>query len=61
MPTHLLTRDVFIVLAIKLTVVMAAAIVVFATGQRLKIDSGNVETRLMAGADIPRQPGILPP
>ena len=61
MPTHLLTRDVFIVLAIKLTVVVVAAIVVFATGQRLKIDGGNVETRLMAGSDIPRQPGILPP
>ena len=61
MPTHLLTRDVFIVLAIKLTVVVVAAIVVFATGQRLKIDGGNVEMRLMAGSDIPRQPGILPP
>ena len=61
MPTHPLTRDVLIVLAIKLIVVMAAAIVVFATGQRLKIDGGNVEMRLMTGADIPRQPGIEPP
>lgn len=57
MPTHPLTRDVFIVLAIKLTVVMAAAIVVFATGQRLKIDGGNVETRLLSGAGASRQLG----
>jgi hypothetical protein len=49
------------VLAIKLIVVLAATMVVFATGQRLKIDGGNVEMRLMAGADIPRQPGIKPP
>ena len=61
MPTHPLTRDVLVVLAIKLIVVMAATMVVFATGQRLKIDGGNVEMRLMAGSDIPRQPGIKPP
>ena len=60
MPTHPLTRDVLIVVAIKLIVVMAAAIVVFTTSQRLKIDGENVEMRLMAGADIPRQPGIKP-
>ena len=47
MPRHRLTRDVMIVIAVKLIIVVAAALFVFGPGQRPKIDAGSIETRLV--------------
>lgn len=47
MPKHSLTRDVTIVIAVKLAVVIAAALFVFGPSQRPKLDAGAVATRLI--------------
>ncbi|MDQ0393309.1 hypothetical protein [Labrys monachus] len=51
MPKHSLTRDVFIVITIKLMVVIGAAIFIFGPGQRPKLDAGSIETRLIGTPD----------
>lgn len=52
MPKHPLARDVLVVIAIKLVVVIAAALFVFGPGQRPKLDAGSVETRLIDSPQI---------
>ena len=50
-----LTRDVIVVVAIKLLVVITAALFVFGPGQRPKLDAGTVETRLIGAEAISAQ------
>jgi hypothetical protein len=52
MPKHPLTRDVMIVIAIKLMVVAAAALFVFGPGQRPRIDAGSIEMRLIGSPAV---------
>jgi hypothetical protein len=59
MPTRLLARDVLIATAVKLTVVIAAALFVFGPGQRPKIDAGGVAARLI-GAPDPQSKDVSP-
>jgi hypothetical protein len=51
MPKHSLARDVMVVIAVKLMVVVAAALFVFSPGQRPRLDAGSIETRLIGSAD----------
>ena len=60
MPTHPLTRDILIVLAIKLTVVIAAAMFVFSPAQRPKIGADSVATRLIDATDASFERRIEP-
>ena len=61
MPKHSLTRDVVIVITIKLMVVIAAALFVFSPGQRPKLDAGTIATRLIGtDAGSPQQRNLEP-
>ena len=46
MPNNTLPRDVAIAFALKLLVVIAAAVFIFGPGQRPHIDAGGVAARL---------------
>src|SRR5271170_2570102 len=52
MPRHPLARDVVVVVAIKLVLVIAAATFLFGPGQRPRIDAGAIATRLIDSKDI---------
>jgi hypothetical protein len=52
---HHLSRDVLVAVAIKMTVVIAAAIFLFGPGQRPKIDVDSVATRLIGAPDVSPQ------
>jgi hypothetical protein len=52
MPKHPLTRDVMVVIIIKLMVVVVAALFVFGPGQRPKIDAVSIETRLIGSPAV---------
>jgi hypothetical protein len=56
MPKHSLTRDVAIVVAIKLIVVIGAALFVFGPTQRPKLDAGTIATRLIGTDAVGPQP-----
>jgi hypothetical protein len=56
MPRHPLARDVVVVVAIKLALLIAAATFLFGPGQRPRIDAGSIATRLIDSKDISRQP-----
>ncbi|HLW90923.1 MAG TPA: hypothetical protein VKS78_06430 [Roseiarcus sp.] len=58
---HSLARDVVIALALKMAVVIAAALFVFGPAQRPRIDAGSIATRLMGAPNFDRQSGISPP
>ncbi len=61
MPKHPLARDVMVVVAVKLTVVIAAALFLFGPGQRPRIDAASIETRLIGmPAPAPQSRNILP-
>jgi hypothetical protein len=61
MPKHSHTRDVVIVITIKLVVVIAAALFVFSPGQRPKLDAGTIATRLIGtDAGSPKQRNLEP-
>ena len=61
MPKHPLALDVLVVVAVKLLVVVAAAIFVFGPGQRPKIDAGSIAMRLIGAPDVSPQPGSSSP
>jgi len=50
--SHPLTREVAVVVALKLMLVLAAALLVFGPGQRPRIDVGAVESRLIGTPDV---------
>jgi hypothetical protein len=50
MPNHSLSKDLVLVLAVKLAVVIGAALFVFGPRQVPRIDAGSVETRLIGFA-----------
>ena len=52
MPSHPLSKDLAIVIAVKLAIVIAAALFVFGPKQLPRIDARSIETRLMGAADI---------
>ena len=60
MPKHPLTRDLIVVLIIKLTVVIAAAMFVFSPGQRPKIGVDSIATRLIDATDASFERGVEP-
>ena len=47
MPGHSLSKDLILVIAVKLAVVIAAALFVFSPRQLPRIDAGSIETRLI--------------
>jgi hypothetical protein len=47
---HSLAGDIVVVVAIKMIVIIAAAVFVFGPGQRPKLDAGTIETRLIGAA-----------
>ena len=55
MPSHPLSKDLVLVIAFKLAIVIAAALFVFGPRQLPKIDAGSIETRLMGAADGDRK------
>jgi hypothetical protein len=61
MPSHPLSKDLVLVIAVKLAVVIAAALFVFGPRQLPRIDAGSIETRLMGATDIgQKQMGTAP-
>jgi hypothetical protein len=54
MPKNSLARDVVIVIAVKLTLVIAAAMFLFGPQQRPRVDAGSIATRLMGASDFDR-------
>jgi hypothetical protein len=52
MPSHPLSKDLVLVLAVKLAIVIAAALFVFGPRQLPRIDAGSIETRLIGATDI---------
>ena len=52
MSSHPLSKDLVLVIAVKLAIVIAAALFVFGPKQLPKIDAGSIETRLMGATDI---------
>ncbi len=52
MPMHPVTRDVVVVVAVKLAIVIAAALFVFGPAQRPRIDVGAVRERMIGDARI---------
>ncbi|CAM5767130.1 hypothetical protein LMIY3S_02058 [Labrys miyagiensis] len=53
---HSITRDVVIVIAIKVVVVIAAGVFVFGPSQRPRMDATSVETRLLGTQAVSPQP-----
>ena len=61
MPSHPLSRDLVLVMAVKLTIVIAAALFVFGPGQLPRIDAGSIESRLIGDAGAgPTQKDVAP-
>jgi hypothetical protein len=61
MPSRPLSKDLVLVIAVKLAVVIAAALFVFGPRQLPRIDAGSIETRLMGATDIgQKQMGTAP-
>ena len=58
---HSLTRDVALVTAAKLIMVVATAVFVFGPGQRPKIDANAVATQLIGSAGAHSNPGNITP
>jgi hypothetical protein len=56
MPSHPLSKDLVLVLAVKLAIVIAAALFVFGPRQLPRIDAGSIETRLIGATDIGQKP-----
>jgi Sec-independent protein translocase protein TatA len=52
MSSHPLSKHLILAMAVKLAIVIAAALFVFGPRQLPKIDAGNIETRLMGAAGI---------
>jgi hypothetical protein len=52
MPSHPLSKDLILVIAVKLVVVIAAALFVFSPRQLPKIDAGSIESRLIDAGEI---------
>ena len=52
MPSHPLSKDLALVIAVKLAIVIAAALFVFGPKQLPRIDAGSIETRMMGATDI---------
>jgi Sec-independent protein translocase protein TatA len=51
MSSHPLSKDLVLVIAVKLAIVIAAALFVFGPRQLPRIDAGSIETRLMGATD----------
>jgi Sec-independent protein translocase protein TatA len=61
MPSHPLSKDLVLVIAVKLAIVIAAALFVFGPRQLPRIDAGSIVTRLMGATDIgQKQMGTAP-
>jgi hypothetical protein len=52
MPSHPLSKDVVLVIAVKLAIVIAAALFVFGPKQLPRIDAGSIETRLIGAVNV---------
>jgi hypothetical protein len=52
MPSHPLSKDLVLVIVVKLAIVIAAALFVFGPRQLPRIDAGSIETRLISATDI---------
>jgi Sec-independent protein translocase protein TatA len=52
MPSYPLSKDLVLVIAVKLAIVIAAALFVFGPRQLPRIDAGSIETRMMGATDI---------
>jgi hypothetical protein len=59
--THPLARDVLIAVAVKVTLVVAAALFVFGPSQQPKIDASGVEAQLMGAPDFISKPKDISP
>jgi hypothetical protein len=54
MPKQSLARDVVIVIAVKVTLIIAAATFLFGPHQRPRVDAGSIATRLMGPPGLNR-------
>ncbi len=61
MSRHPLAREVAFVLAVKLMIILAAALFVFNPGRRPRIDAAAVQARFIGGLSAAQQPGNVIP